>query len=89
MKEQFEGRMKRVPVPKLIFEKSRPGRVGCVMPKCDTPEVDLSAELGSIREELGLPEVSELDTLRHFTNLSHLNYGIETGFYPLGSCKVQ
>jgi glycine dehydrogenase subunit 2 len=78
-------RQTTVPEPKLIFEKSRAGRVGCNLPKCDTPSVDLSAILGETREDLHLPEVAELDMLRHFTNLSHINYGIETGFYPLGS----
>jgi len=83
------GRLKRVPAPTLIFEKSRKGRVGCSVPKCDTPPIDLAKELGTIRKSLKLPEVSELDVIRHFTNLSHLNYGIETGFYPLGSCTMK
>jgi glycine dehydrogenase subunit 2 len=78
-----------MPEPQLIFEKSRAGRIGCNVPECDTPEVDLGAALGELRAELRLPEVSELDLLRHFTNLSHLNYGIETGFYPLGSCTMK
>lgn len=80
---------KRVPEPQLIFEKSRAGRIGCNLPTCDTPEVDLAAVLGETREELHLPEVSELDLVRHFTNLSHINYGIDTGFYPLGSCTMK
>jgi len=80
---------KTVPQPQLIFEKSSPGRIGCNLPKCDTPEVDLKATLGTTREDLGLPEVAELDLIRHFTNLSHINYGIETGFYPLGSCTMK
>jgi glycine dehydrogenase subunit 2 len=80
---------KQVPEPKLIFEQGRPGRVGCNVPVADTPEVDLRAVLGDLRDELGLPEVGELELLRHFTNLSHLNYGIETGFYPLGSCTMK
>lgn len=80
---------KLVPTPKLIFERSRAGRVGCNLPKCDTPEVDLKATLGPLREELNLPEVSELEVVRHFTNLSHINYGIDNGFYPLGSCTMK
>jgi glycine dehydrogenase subunit 2 len=80
---------KTVPQPRLIFEKSRRGRVGCNVPMVDTPEVDLSATLGETREELHLPEVSELEVIRHFTNLSHINYGIDTGFYPLGSCTMK
>lgn len=89
MKPQFEGRTKRLPVPKLIFDKSREGRVGCSLPQPTTPEVDLSAELGELRDSLALPEVSELELVRHFTNLSQLNYGIDTGFYPLGSCTMK
>jgi glycine dehydrogenase subunit 2 len=78
-----------MPEPKLIFDRSQPGRIGCNVPVCDTPEVDLGLVLGELREELHLPEVGELDLLRHFTNLSHINYGIETGFYPLGSCTMK
>jgi glycine dehydrogenase subunit 2 len=80
---------KTVERPELIFERSRSGRVGCNVPVADTPEVDLGEVLGELREDLHLPEVSELDLLRHFTNLSHVNYGIETGFYPLGSCTMK
>lgn len=80
---------KRVPEPKLIFEKSRAGRIGCNLPSTDTPEVDLLKVLGSLREDLVLPEVSELDLIRHYTNLSQINYGIDTGFYPLGSCTMK
>jgi len=80
---------KTVPTPTLIFEKSSPGRIGCNVPRCDTPEIDLEATLGELRTDLRLPEIGELDLLRHFTNLSHINYGIETGFYPLGSCTMK
>jgi len=51
--------------------------------------VDLDAAIGPRRAALHLPEVSELDLIRHFTNLSQINYGIETGFYPLGSCTMK
>ena len=77
---------KRVPEPRLIFEKSRPGRIGCNVPAGDTPGVEPDFET---RDELNLPEIGELDLIRHFTNLSHVNYGIETGFYPLGSCTMK
>lgn len=80
---------KQVPLPKPIFEKSSPGRVGCNLPKCDTPTVNLEAVLGNTRTQLRLPELGELDVIRHFTNLSHINYGIDTGFYPLGSCTMK
>lgn len=80
---------KTVPSPKSIFEKTSPGRIGCNVPIPDTPEVDYAAVLGGLRTQLRLPEIGELDLLRHFTNLSHINYGIETGFYPLGSCTMK
>lgn len=80
---------KLVPQPQLIFEKSTPGRVGANFPKPTTPEVDIEQVLGELRTELNLPEVGELDMIRHFTNLSQINYGIETGFYPLGSCTMK
>lgn len=83
------SRMQKMPEPELIFDRSRPGRIGCNVPRCDTPEVDLASVIGETRDDLHLPEVSELDLLRHFTNLSHINYGIETGFYPLGSCTMK
>lgn len=82
-------RERQVPEPQLIFTKSSPGRIGCNLPVANTPPVDLSNVLGPLRSELHLPEVGELDLLRHFTNLSHINYGIETGFYPLGSCTMK
>lgn len=82
-------RTRQVPEPKLIFDRSSRGRVGCNLPKADTPAVDLAEALGALRPELHLPEVSELDLIRHFTNLSQINYGIETGFYPLGSCTMK
>src|SRR6476620_2314696 len=80
---------KSVPAPQSIFEKSYPGRIGCNVPVVDTPEVDLGKAVGATRDDLHLPEIGELDLLRHFTNLSHINYGIETGFYPLGSCTMK
>lgn len=82
-------RKKTVRVPASIFEKSSPGRTGANVPKADTPDVDWNAVLGETRSEVAWPEVSELETMRHFVNLSHLNYGIETGFYPLGSCTMK
>ena len=83
------SRFQKMPEPELIFDKSRPGRIGCNVPRCDTPEVDLASVVGETRDDLHLPEIAELDLLRHFTNLSHINYGIETGFYPLGSCTMK
>ncbi len=77
---------------KLIFEVSKPGRLGYKLPKCDVEEVELSSIIPSdfLREEtLDFPEVSEMDLIRHYTALSLKNYGVETGFYPLGSCTMK
>ncbi|MEK6264061.1 MAG: aminomethyl-transferring glycine dehydrogenase subunit GcvPB [Clostridium sp.] len=77
---------------KLIFEISKEGRTAYSIPKCDVPEVsikDLIPE-GLLRcSEPELPEVSELDVVRHFTLLSNKNFGVDTGFYPLGSCTMK
>ena len=76
---------------KLIFELSRPGRKGYELP-ADRYETDGLAEIPADlmrKEDLGLPEVSELDVVRHYTNLSNKNFGVDTGFYPLGSCTMK
>lgn len=76
---------------KLIFEISKPGRKGYQLPK-DKYETDGVAAIpaGLLREKpADLPEVSELDVVRHYTNLSNKNFGVDTGFYPLGSCTMK
>lgn len=76
----------------LIFEITKPGRIGYSLPDLDIPEVDLSTLLpeGLLREEAAeLPEVSELDIMRHYTALSKRNHGVDSGFYPLGSCTMK
>jgi glycine dehydrogenase subunit 2 len=71
----------------LIFEKSRAGRRGIQLDALDVPEAALPPAL--CREAPAeMPEVSELDVVRHFTHLSHLNFGIDVLFYPLGSCTM-
>ncbi|MFM9872476.1 MAG: aminomethyl-transferring glycine dehydrogenase subunit GcvPB [Fimbriimonadaceae bacterium] len=82
-------RTKSVRIPITIFEKSVACRVGANIPTADTPKVDLQSVIGNTRKEFNFPEVSELELMRHFVNLSQLNYGIETGFYPLGSCTMK
>ena len=73
---------------KLIFEKSVKGRTGASLPELDVPlKQVLSNEL--IREDLLLPEVSEIDVVRHYTALSRRNFGVDNGFYPLGSCTMK
>jgi glycine dehydrogenase subunit 2 len=71
----------------IIYDLGAPGRVGIQMPEPDVPQTDLPADL--LRDDLDLPEVDELTVLRHFQRLSHLNYNIESGFYPLGSCTMK
>src|SRR5690348_2815341 len=76
----------------LIFELSTPGRIGYSLPEMDVPELELGSLLpeGYLRvEEPKLPEVSELDIMRHYTALSKRNHGVDSGFYPLGSCTMK
>jgi glycine dehydrogenase subunit 2 len=71
----------------LIYDQSVPGRTGVNLPDSDVPEYDLPDEL--LRDDLELPEVSELQVVRHFVKLSQLNHAIDKGFYPLGSCTMK
>ena len=72
---------------KLIFELSRPGRSAYSLPEAGDFK---PAGSGVWRETpLDLPEVSESDVVRHYTNLSQMNFGVDTGFYPLGSCTMK
>jgi glycine dehydrogenase subunit 2 len=76
----------------LIFERSREGRRGIRFPAADVPEYDEQAALPADlcrQTPLGLPEVAENDVVRHYTGLSQLNYAIDKGFYPLGSCTMK
>lgn len=77
---------------KLIFETSVPGRKAYSLPALDVPQENIESLLPQelLREdEPQLPEVSEVDVVRHFTRLSQMNYGVDTGFYPLGSCTMK
>lgn len=74
---------------KLIFEKSIRGRQGVTLPDCDVPEDDCIPEGLQRESSLQLPELSELDVVRHFTELSKNNFGVDSGFYPLGSCTMK
>jgi glycine dehydrogenase subunit 2 len=75
----------------LIFEKSSPGKAAWKLPPLDVPEVDTPKLLGTQeRKDLGnMPEVSEIEIIRHFTRLSTWNYAIDLGMYPLGSCTMK
>jgi glycine dehydrogenase subunit 2 len=77
---------------KLIFEISKKGRKAYSLPALDVPLKDINEIIPEqlVRnDDLLLPEVSEPDVIRHFTNLSRLNYGVDSGFYPLGSCTMK
>jgi glycine dehydrogenase subunit 2 len=77
----------------LIFERSQTGRVGYRLPKLDVEETSLDeilpAELRRADDLEGVPEVSEVDVIRHFTRISTWNYSIDLGMYPLGSCTMK
>ena len=73
---------------KLIYEKSKPGRRGAALPQTDLPVPELPPELAR-KEPPRLPELAEPEVLRHFTELSTRNFGVDTGFYPLGSCTMK
>jgi glycine cleavage system P protein (glycine dehydrogenase) subunit 2 len=72
----------------LIYERSQPGRRASSLPRRDLPVPDVPAELARATPPR-LPEVSEPELVRHFTELSTRNFGIDTGFYPLGSCTMK
>jgi len=76
----------------LIFERSKENRKSYSLPDLDVPEVNLENELDEAyirKTSPELPEVSELEIMRHYTGLSDRNYGIDSGFYPLGSCTMK
>ncbi|WP_371018267.1 aminomethyl-transferring glycine dehydrogenase subunit GcvPB [Pseudalkalibacillus sp. JSM 102089] len=76
----------------LIFELSEPGRISYSLPELDVPDMDLDQWLPeefNRKTEPELPEVSELQLMRHYTALSKRNHGVDSGFYPLGSCTMK
>jgi glycine dehydrogenase subunit 2 len=75
----------------LLFENSRPGRKAGTIPASDVPEVALDKVIDTslLRSDLNLPELSEVDIVRHYTRLSQRNFGVDMGFYPLGSCTMK
>jgi len=80
----------------LIFEIGREGRIGHIVP---SPDDEVKREVGDIeklipeklrrKNEPKLPELSEVEVVQHYTRLSQMNYGVDTGFYPLGSCTMK
>ncbi|MHC1758734.1 MAG: aminomethyl-transferring glycine dehydrogenase subunit GcvPB [Negativicutes bacterium] len=76
----------------LVFERSRSGRLAVDLPVSDVPLEEVAALLPAAflrREPAALPEVSQLDLVRHFTELSQRTFGVDAGFYPLGSCTMK
>ena len=76
----------------LIFELSRPGRLALDLPQSDVPEQQIEKLIPAAylrSEPAALPEVSQLDLVRHFTELSQRTFGVDSGFYPLGSCTMK
>jgi len=73
---------------RLAFDRSEPGRVGVLLPALDVPE---AAPLPDrfLRSDLRLPEMAQNEIIRYFLGLSRLNYSVDTGFYPLGSCTMK
>src|SRR3989441_6542841 len=77
----------------LIFERSQPGRAGFSLPPLDVDEIPLDEivprEFQREDNLAGMPEVTEVDVVRHFTRISSWNYSIDQGMYPLGSCTMK
>ncbi|MEJ5272697.1 MAG: aminomethyl-transferring glycine dehydrogenase subunit GcvPB [Spirochaetota bacterium] len=77
---------------KLLKEISKPSRVGYIIPKTNIPQIDLNKIYPKnllSENERNIPELSEVDVIRHFTELSKKNFGVDLGFYPLGSCTMK
>src|SRR5271154_2324700 len=96
MSDKFIGTPKKVTThvnqnEDLIFEKSSPGKKAYRLAELDVPAIDAASLLGdSVRTDLGvMPELSEIEIIRHFTRLSSWNYAIDLGMYPLGSCTMK
>ena len=83
LKETLDTRRRQ-----LLMDRSVPGRIGVTLPPLDVPEQELPPQELQ-REELDFPEVSESELVRYFSQLSQLNFSIDTNFYPLGSCTMK
>ncbi len=73
----------------LIFEKSQPGRQATTILACDVPQKKVGIPSTLLRDDVPLPEIAEVDLMRHYTNLSRRNFGVDLGMYPLGSCTMK
>src|ERR1044071_10298316 len=73
---------------KLLFELSTPGARAVDLPASDVPHVELDPSLASY-VETGLPELGQLEVVRHYTHLTQRNFSVDANFYPLGSCTMK
>ena len=80
--------MNRTLYGKLIFELSKEGRKGYSLPQNQFGDFELPEELRR-KDDANLPQCDELTVVRHYTNLSANNFGVDNGFYPLGSCTMK
>jgi len=71
-----------------LFDLSSPGRTGVTFPASDVPHYDLP-DAALLRDDLPMPELAEVDVMRHYMRLSNYNYSVDGGFYPLGSCTMK
>ncbi len=74
-------------VEPTLFDLSSPGRTGVTFPEPDVPRSELPQ--GLLRKELPIPELAEVDVVRHYMHLSKFNYSVDGGYYPLGSCTMK
>lgn len=79
------------PQTPFLMEQHKPGRTGASLPVCEVPQIDINNWFGTNAQsaELPLPALSEPDVVRHYTRLSQKNHGVDSGFYPLGSCTMK
>ena len=74
---------------KLLMDRSAPGRIGTTLPSLDVPETSELPDQSLLRGELDMPEVSEGEIVRYFSQISQMNFSIDHNFYPLGSCTMK
>jgi glycine dehydrogenase subunit 2 len=77
-------------LPELIFDKSKEGKTGYSFSESELPDDLTALDAGFLRDDIeDFPQLSEVEIVRHYTNLSHLNHSVDSGFYPLGSCTMK
>ena len=77
-------------LPELIFNKSREGKIGYSFSETEFADDMMALDREHLREDIAdFPQLSEVEIVRHYTNLSHLNHSVDSGFYPLGSCTMK